>query len=255
MRATSSAAALAFLLITQPSFAQGGAERDVPVSSGGETIAASTPPPSPSHHYSAAKVRDVPIFGARLSMRLADARAALEKYGLRRAPFKPPARVLREAQILEADYVHPSKNTKVGLFYAVHPHGERRVSRIVLWEEIPVIGRTAFSQFLTKRYGAPTDITVFQGHDTYVWSQAPTDYISLLRSVRCLMPCLSSDLVGECSSSSISRQVFMSGGFNTNMPGKLYWTLDVNDLALQQNAMFGQNDFPRDRPMCPKPVV
>ncbi|WP_158500116.1 hypothetical protein [Sphingopyxis macrogoltabida] len=201
------------------------------------------------------KLRDVSIFGARISMRLADARAELEKHGLRRAPFKTPARILGEAQVLEADYIHPSQNTKVGLFYAALANGERRVSRIVLWEEIPLIERADFRQFLAKRYGAPTDVTVFQGHDTFVWSQQAARYTDFLRSVQCLMPCISSNLIGECSTNSISRQVFMSGGFNTNMPGKLYWTADLNDLTLQRNAMFGLGNYPLDRPICPQPVI
>ena len=157
--------------------------------------------------------------------------------------------------MLEADYAHPAQNTRVGLFYAVLPNGERRISRILLWEEIPVVDQAAYSQFLTERYGVPTNVTVFQGHDTYVWSQMSTKYIDLLRSVQCLMPCISSDLVAECSRRSISSQVFMSGGFNTNMPGKLYWTLDANDLALQRNAMISRGEYPRDRPICPKVVI
>lgn len=202
--------------------------------------------------YTKSQLHDVSIFGARISMRLEDARAALEKHGLRRAPFQAPSRIAGEAQILEADYVHPSKNTKVGIFYAKLPNGEKRVSRIFLWEDVAVIERTAFRQFLTSRYGAPTDVTVFQGHDTYIWSQKDSEYVDLLRSVQCLMPCISSNLVGECSANSISRQVFMSGAFNTNMPGKLYWTLDFNDLSLQRNAMFGQANYPKNRPICPK---
>ena len=123
--------------------------------------------------------------------------------------------------MLEADYRHPRDNTKVGLFYSQLPNGEERVSRIFLWEHIPVIGRAAFDRFVYGRYGVPTTRTVSQGHRNYLWSQARTDWSDLQRSLQCMMDCLHSSLVGSCGPETISREVFMSGGFNINMPGQL----------------------------------
>lgn len=205
--------------------------------------------------YTARQMRNISVFGARLSMRLEDAQAALARRGFTRQPYRisPPSR--HEAQVLEADYRHPSDNTTVGLFYSQLPDGERRIGRIVLWEQIPTRAPAAFEHFLRERYGTPTSMSIFQGHNKYLWSQQQTAWSDLLPSMQCMMECLPRTLAGRCGPRTISRQVIMSGGFNANMPGKLYWTADLNDLELQQSALLWRGSYPADRPVCMDPVI
>lgn len=204
--------------------------------------------------YPVRHMRNISIFGARLSMRLEDARAALVRSGLIRQPYpRLPSGKLR-AQVLEADYRHPRQNTSVGLFYAELPSGERRVSRIVLWEQIPVMERAGFDRFVMERYGTQTIKGIFQGHDKYLWSQERVAWSNLLPSLQCMLDCLSPTLVGRCTGQTVSRQVVMSGGFNTNMPGQLYWTADMNDFEAQRSAML-RSPVPRKGPICLAPVI
>jgi hypothetical protein len=212
-------------------------------------------PQSPARPtYTARQVRNISVFGARLSMRLEEARAALVRRGFTRQPFPVSPSTLTEVPVLEADYRHPSDNTGVGLFYSRLPNGERRIGRIMLWEQIPVRPRATFERFLTERYGRPTSRSLFQGHDAYVWSQQRIEWARLLPSMQCMMVCVAPGQAAMCRRGPISRQVFMSGGFNTNMPGKLYWTADLNDLELQQSDLMRRGSYPAARPICPQPV-
>jgi hypothetical protein len=204
--------------------------------------------------YPIRHMRSISVFGARLSMRLEDAGAALVRSGLIRQRFPQSSPTGLKAQVLEADYRHPRENTTVGLFYAELSNGERRVSRIVLWEQIPVMKRGSFDRFLTKRYGAPTAKGLFQGHDNYLWSQEQVSWSNLLPSLQCMMDCIPQSLVGKCTGRTVSRQVVMSGEFNTNMPGKLYWGADINDFEAQRSALL-RKPVPRKGPICPVPVA
>jgi hypothetical protein len=202
---------------------------------------------SPPTH-SARHVRSISVFGVRLGMRLEDAREALASRGFQRIQLRyvPPTR--HEAQVLEAEYRHPTQNTHVGLSYAELPNGQKRIGRIIFWEQIPVMDSSSFERFLTDRYGAPA-LSVFQGSNMYVWSQQPSGWAELLPSVQCMMQCIPEHLAGQCNAGTISRQVIMSGAFNTNMPGQLYWTGELDDLELQRAALFPRGSFPR-RPIC-----
>lgn len=230
-------------------------DRSEPPPPSARAIAPSNKTIQPSTKYTTQQLRSISVFGARLSMRLEDARAALVANGLKREPFPQASRIAGEAQVLEADYSHPRDNTKVGIFYTQLPNKMRLVSRIVLWEQIPLMPKSEFDQFPRRRYGNPTNKTVFQGHDEYVWSQGSTAHTALKRSMQCMMNCITEQMKSECSTHTISSGSYMEGGYNTNMVGKLYWWAELNDLKLQRNSILQDQSYPRSRPICPTPVI
>lgn len=211
---------------------------------------------SVSPTYSPKDIRSFSFFGAHVSMRLEAAQQALAQRGFKRDAFAPSESNDPKARVLESAYYHPTRNTYVSLNYARLPNGERRVSSISLWEEVPLMKESAFGQFVSSRYGKPTNTFEFQGHPTRVWSQQSVPYEDLLLSTQCMMECVPETMVKDCQSRSISGQVYMEGGFNTNMlPGKLYWTAQVEDLGLQRSVMLQDGAYPKTRRSCPKPVI
>jgi hypothetical protein len=224
----------------------------------GQAVARRAERPGPElsgrHLYTPAHMRAVAPFGVRLGMRLDEARAILVRRGMRRSAYRVRPTNGHEPRVLEADYRHPVDNTNVALFYAELPNGGRRVSRIFVWEEIPVIPRIRFDTFLAARYGRPTLKEYSQGHANYTWSQTPVTIAALQSSFQCLSDCLPPDLMGRCSLRTVSRQIVMTGVFNTNMAGHLYWAFTLDDLELQRDTMFRRGIYP-GRPLCVQPVV
>jgi hypothetical protein len=227
------------------------------LSAPGQAATQPAAPPRPQPHeraaYTAAQLRAVSPFGVRLTMRLEEARAVLARHGLRRSAYRAQPPPGPRARVLEAEYRHPTDNTSVGLFYAELPNGERRISRITVWEEIPVISRLRFDRFLVRRYGRPTLKQYAQGHAQYTWSQIPVTISALQLSFQCMSDCPPPDLA-SCSPRAVSRQIVMTGVFNTNMRGHLYWAFTLDDFELQRAVMFRQGAYPPGRPVCPQPV-
>jgi|GEM_PF-5123067 len=223
-------------------------------------VAASLSDARPAKHEtgSRAKVRDlktVSLHGVRLGMGLSEARQTLLRKGFRRFAAAPARDKVPVPVVWEAEYRLPNENTVLSLGYSDIPKRGRTVTKLFLWQQVPRGPENTWRAELAKRFGHPASEVQFQGHPMFIWGVRPPAQERIMRSRQCLFGCVSAREAANCKNYPVLNQPVMTGEFNSNDPGKLYFVIDLDDLNLIRTSLIAKGRFPRPPDICPMPVI
>ena len=203
----------------------------------------------------ATDVKAASLHGVRLGMSLLEARQTLLHKGFRRYALAADRAQLPTPVIWEAEYRLPNKNTVLSLGYSYIPKRGKTVTRLNLWQQVPRGPESTWRTLLTKWFGRPASEVQFQGSPMFIWGTNPPAWDRIMRSRQCIVGCMLASEIASCEGYPALTQPIMTGAFNSNDPGKLYFVIELDDLRLVRTSLIARGGFPRSPHVCPTPVV
>ena len=194
------------------------------------------------------------LHGVHLGMDLSEARQTLIHKGFRRYAATAFVDKGPVPAVWEAEYRLPHENTVLSLSYSYIPKRGKVVTRINLWQQVPRGPPDTWRAELTKRLGQPAFEVQFQGSPVFIWGTRAPTWERIMRSRQCMVGCVVAAEIASCKDYPVLDQPVMTGEFNSNDPGKLYFAINLDDLNLVRASLTSQGGFPRTPDICPIPV-